>query len=1152
MAWKNCIFLLGIVLTCAVSAQVDYSSIQSTDCSSCNAEVLISFPSPADYSLLWSWNGIPLGNETGNSDNVNLTSLCPGIYDFQLTVNNQSFSEIITIGTLNNPSGTSEIAICSTDPIVNLIDFMDPSIPGGGWWTNISGDLISATIDPELTPSGYYVYWFNEGSCNVPYLLDLNVNAPANPGITTTYLICETYQAFPLFDALFGNPDPNGIFYNPGGIPDDGIYNPATDQTTLFTYQIDTVPGCAVVISTLFVIENQLPYPGISSSITVCPDALPFVMFDYLQGNPDAGGLWYNALNQLVGPIFDPAILPAGTYTYRLTAATPCTPQSSTLTINFNNGIDAGQNNSAIYCSNQSSVDLIDILNGTPDAGGIWSGPEGPVPSGQFNPAIDAPGVYSYLVQAVGCQDELAEVTIDVEYFPLAGNDQSFTLCGEQLLELNDFLSPNTSAGGEWLDQNGLNVGNVQILEADEQYIFTYEVYGLACPDDDSQIEFNIEMLADAGEDLQLAVCADLSQIDLNSLVDFVPGQISQWYDSNMQPVSNLFIPDAEGSFAYTYQVVGSPNCPSDEALIEIDVELPLAESSSLGLDLCNTAANVFPDNYLPDGFPLGGVWSQNGVNLPFPVIDPDDFPSGTFLYQAPQIGACPAPQFSLNINTFLQADAGSDGIIERCFNETGIVLSDLPDSDADTNGNWWFNDEQIIGNSFVPVQSGTLEYIVDSPAPCNPDLAEWQVIVLPIPGFEAGNDISACAGASAIQIGEQSADDFTFLWSPADRLDDPNSPNPLVSMENLGSQTEEITFIVEITDGVCSNSDTVDVSIYPLPLIDAGEDEIICENQTIEIIASGGDNYTWNTNAWLTDNLDGSASVTPLQSSWFHVTGFNDFGCPGTDSVFVEVREAPELILNLEPVAGCAPFTISLEHESDNEIGTFYYWMIGDDIQITSNTITLEEPGVYSVTLNALGINGCSAQATLDQSITVYPSPEANFDYSPEVITIYDQSILFENNSIDADFWEWQIDSLFYNDWSPEISIAPVGNDAILACLSVTNDFGCSDSLCRYIIVESDLGIFVPNAFSPNQDGRNEYFYPVVYGFDDQMYLFQIFDRWGMLLFESTTPGEGWSGNYLTTSELVPPDIYVWQLYLGSASQAEKVVKRGHVSIIR
>lgn len=1095
---------------------------------------------------------MPIGNDSGISDNVQITSLCPGIYEFQLTYDNQQYIEVITLGTFNNLSSTTETAICSTDPIIDLIDLMDPSVPIGGWWTDTSVNLIASTIDPELINSGYFVYWLNNGTCDIPYLLNLIVNEPANPGITTTYLICETYQPFPLFDALFGNPDPNGIFYNSGGIPDDGIYNPASDQTTLFTYQIDTVAGCAAVISTLFVVENQLPDPGISSSITVCPDALPFVMFNYLQGNPDVGGLWYNVINQLVGPVFNPAILPAGTYTYRINAATPCTPQSSTLTVNFNDGIDAGVNNSAIYCSNQTEVELLNLLNGSPDAGGIWSGPDGLVASGEFNPAIDSPGVYSYLVQALGCQDEVAEVTIDVEYFPLAGNDQSFTLCGEQLIALNDFLPDNASNGGEWLDQNGLGLGNVQILQSAGQYIFSYEVYGLACPDDDSQTEFNIELLADAGDDALLAVCVDISQIDLNSLVDPEPAQTTQWYDSNMLPVSSFFSPETEGTFTFTFEVVGSLNCPSDEAQIEITVELPIAESASLELDLCNTGANVFPDIYLPNDFPLGGVWSQNGVNLPFPVIDPDDLPAGIYLYQAPQIGACAAPQFSLNITTFQQSDAGSDGIIERCLNETEMVLADLPDSDADINGNWWFNDEQILESTLLPAESGTLEYIVESPAPCSPDLAVWQVIVLPIPGFEAGNDISACASVSSVQIGEQSVGDFTFFWSPADRLDDPNSPSPLVSMENLGNQTEEITFVVEISDGACTITDTVDVTIYPLPVIEAGEEVIICENEELTLHASGGDDYAWSSNPWLTDNLNGSATVTPLQSSLFFVTGFNDFGCPGTDSVYIEVRQAPELILNLEPVAGCAPFTVILEHSSNNEIGTFYYWMIGDDIQVTGNTITIDDAGVYAVTLNALGTNGCPAQASLDQSITVYPSPEADFNYAPEEITIYNQTILFENNSTDADFWEWRIDSLIYDDWSPEINIAPVGNEAILACLSVTNDFGCVDSLCRYIFIESDLGIFVPNAFSPNQDGRNELFYPVIHGFDQQQYLFQIFDRWGILLFESNTPGEGWGGNYLTTSELVPSDIYVWQLQLGSASKAENVVRRGHVSIIR
>jgi gliding motility-associated-like protein len=516
-----------------------------------------------------------------------------------------------------------------------------------------------------------------------------------------------------------------------------------------------------------------------------------------------------------------------------------------------------------------------------------------------------------------------------------------------------------------------------------------------------------------------------------------------------------------------------------------------------------------------------------------------------------PQQGACPSPVFELLVTTSIQPDAGSDGILERCLNAAPILLSELPDSDANTNGIWLFNDEQLVGNSFTPASSGTLEYLVDAEWPCIPDIAEWEILVLPLPGFEAGNDINACSGTTSVQIGQDTNADWSFIWSPADNLDDPFSPDPSVTIVNEETQTTEITYTVTISDGICTATDALDITIFPLPEVVAGENVILCEGEQLTLNASGPEELSWSTEDWLEDLGSGQASIIAVESSWLVVTGLNEFGCPGTDSLYVEVRPAPELTVEIAPLSGCAPLETTLTHNSENEEGTFYYWIINDELSQNGNVL-LQEPGTYSVTLVAVGTNGCSAQASFEESILVHPSPVAYFEHTPEQVDIYDQSISLNNLSSDADFWIWNFEGSSSEEWSPQFDILPVGGTYLEACLEVMNEFGCIDSICRYIEVLSDLGVFVPNAFSPNQDGRNESFYPVIHGYDTSDYLFQVYDRWGMLLFESKVPGEGWNGNYLTNSELVPPDIYVWQLFINSANEAKRFAQRGHVSIVR
>src|SRR5690606_36131591 len=80
------------------------------------------------------------------------------------------------------------------------------------------------------------------------------------------------------------------------------------------------------------------------------------------------------------------------------------------------------------------------------------------------------------------------------------------------------------------------------------------------------------------------------------------------------------------------------------------------------------------------------------------------------------------------------------------------------------------------------------------------------------------------------------------------------------------------------------------------------------------------------------------------------------------------------------------------------------------------------------------------------------------------------------------------------------------------------TNAFGCSDTLKKLIVIEDEFAFFIPNAFTPNGDGLNDTFYPVIYGVTE--YAFYIFDRWGNVVFQSNQIGEAWNG---TISRKIP-----------------------------
>ena len=91
-----------------------------------------------------------------------------------------------------------------------------------------------------------------------------------------------------------------------------------------------------------------------------------------------------------------------------------------------------------------------------------------------------------------------------------------------------------------------------------------------------------------------------------------------------------------------------------------------------------------------------------------------------------------------------------------------------------------------------------------------------------------------------------------------------------------------------------------------------------------------------------------------------------------------------------------------------------------------------------------------------------------------------------------------------------------------------------CYDTVTHYVIIDGEFAIYAPNAFTPNGDGLNDYFFPQGIGLTDKDFTFLIFDRWGEIIFESHRLSDAWDGtarSKTSSSELVPIDVYVWKI---------------------
>jgi gliding motility-associated-like protein len=118
--------------------------------------------------------------------------------------------------------------------------------------------------------------------------------------------------------------------------------------------------------------------------------------------------------------------------------------------------------------------------------------------------------------------------------------------------------------------------------------------------------------------------------------------------------------------------------------------------------------------------------------------------------------------------------------------------------------------------------------------------------------------------------------------------------------------------------------------------------------------------------------------------------------------------------------------------------------------------------------------------------------------------------------------------------------------------CLQATNAFGCTDTLCQDVPMISELLVYVPNAFTPDNDGLNDLFTPSVLGILPNTYVFKVFDRWGHVVFETREIGQGWNGSFQNGGYYVQEDVYIWQIEGQDVRNAEIQVFQGHVTVVR
>jgi gliding motility-associated-like protein len=351
------------------------------------------------------------------------------------------------------------------------------------------------------------------------------------------------------------------------------------------------------------------------------------------------------------------------------------------------------------------------------------------------------------------------------------------------------------------------------------------------------------------------------------------------------------------------------------------------------------------------------------------------------------------------------------------------------------------------------------------------------------------------------------------FTWSP--------QTDVLLQGNNLlfnPADTTAYTLKAKGSNG-CLSQAALNIKVVQTALLDLGNDLRFCNGLQRTITAgSGFSTYQWNTGA-ATSAIDVSSSG----NYWVAATSAE--GCVIRDTVVVTVIPDPLVQLDKTPYL-CGDESRVLD--AGDYAG--YQWSTGEN----SRQIIVSATGSYAVAVT--DANGCIGKDTT--IISAIKSNPANFLPADTTICKFGKLEIRPDGNYST--YRWSTGST-----TPAILV----NSPADYSLTVTDAFGCIGfDTISVAPVDCLVGVYVPNAFTPNNDGKNDYFKPIVNG-DIVAYEFTVYNRFGQIIFTTKVPGQGWDGSI----HGVPQDsnTFIWTCIYQFRDQSVKQEK-GNFLLLR
>lgn len=1103
---------------------------------------------------------LPASGVSNNIDYLPTNAITSTTY-YRRSVNSgvcaNSISNTVRLFVYAIPSVTvSNVAVCLGQSGSLLAT---PSVLGGTYLWNTGATTPGITISP-FTQTTYTVQYTLNGCISPPAQGIVTVNPLPVPVITASgpLILCPGGSV-----NLTGN---GGISYAwSTGATSNSI---AVSAPGTFKVVVTDIEGC---VDSTFTTVTQ-PSPIVITPTVVNPSCFGFldgsVSLTVTGGTLPYGFTWNTTPIQNIRNIFNVGI---GTYTVSVSDLIGCSA-NATVVLTEPRPLSIFSTNNTIACTPllNTGVASTFVSGGTPPYNYLWSSTPPQITSGAFNLT---PGSYSVRVtDANGCiiGDTVTLIT-DIAPNVLASVD-TFVCANSGGVTLNA-----TASGGlgpynfVWSQSNWIIPGSISdafipnpTVNPDSSGWYYVQSFGSnGCSSDPDSVYVTVYPLpiANAGPDLNF--CDEAPGVFLQGSVgNPIGGYSVQW-----MPPTGLFCDTCLVTYAqptattiYTLIITNlETGCKSDSTTLNtlsstlVTVkDLPVVDAGRDTL-ICLGDSALLLGTVTGSGPVYTWDWSPslelNDRTLQTPNASPA---STTIFFVVATANGCEshADSMELQVIPYPVVAAGQQKNI--CFGDS-VQLAGQVQQGVAQYYEWTPATGLADSSSLVTMASPatTTTYTLRAYNQGCPSLpASMILIVNPTPIAEAGVDTVICADGDSIMLNGSYTNGyfpFRYQWSPVTGLERDDIFRPMAKPQV--TQFYYFTVSSGTVPNLCETTDSVLITVIPAMNLQLSVDTtIICPGEFVKFTSTAGvgnATFQWSPVTGIANPNSANVEAYPVIPTRYFLTA-SEGGCSQTDSIDVFVHPAPTAAFTTSQISGCAPVEVSLQDLSTNALS--YQWRIPSTGFVSNEKeprLSFDKPGNYTIQLVVRGVGGCQDTTEYPLPVTVKPNAGIVLVTDPPLpieVTAPTRDIRFEDKTPNAESWLWDFGDGNFSELRQVNHNFKVPGNYEVKVRVMTAD-GCEGVASAGIVSVKEAKISIPNVFSPNGDGVNDFFSS---GYDgDELFMMQIFDRWGTKYFETRNRNQLWDGKDLNGVDAAE-GVYFYVIEAGDSKYS------GSVSLVR